>query len=197
MTRLAEGAAVDDARIRELIVKGDFRAAATDAIRGLGRPILRYLRSLLRDETEAAEAFSQFAESLWTGLPGFRGEASLRTWAYRVAWSAARDLRDQAWRRRGRRLETSEATAIAEEVRSSSVDRIEQERRALDELRSSLSLEEQSLLILRVDQELSWAEIADVLAEKGSAVQPMALAKRYERLKQRLQALAKEQGLIE
>src|SRR3954469_16299817 len=178
MTRLAEGAAVDDARIRELIVKGDFRAAASDAIRGLGRPILRYLRSLLRDETEAAEAFSQFAESLWTGLPGFRGEASLRTWAYRIAWNAARDLRDQAWRRRGRRLTTGEASALAEEVRTSSTERIERERRALDELRSTLSLEQQSLLVLRIDQELSWAEIAEILSEKGGAVQPMALAKR-------------------
>jgi len=188
---------VDDERIRALIANGDLRRAATEAIRGLGHPILRYLRSLLRDETDAAEAFSQFAESLWTGLPRFRGEASLRTWAYRIAWCAARDLRDQAFRRRGQRLNTSEASAIAEELRTSSAEKIERQRVALDELRSTLTLEQQSLLVLRIDQKLSWPEIAEILSASESPVQPAALAKRYERLKERLQTLAKEQGLIE
>jgi RNA polymerase sigma-70 factor (ECF subfamily) len=152
---------------------------------------------LLRDETDAADAFSEFAETLWTSLPGFRGEASLRTWAYRVAWTAARRVRDEAWRRRGRRLNTSEASAIADEVRTSSADTIERERRGLDTLRATLSLDEQSLLVLRIDQELSWAEIAEILSETGKRVQPAAIAKRYERLKERLRMLAKEQGLLE
>jgi RNA polymerase sigma-70 factor (ECF subfamily) len=90
-----------EARVRALREAGELAAAATAAIRGLGPSVLRYLRSLLRDEDDAAEAFSRFAENLWTGLPGFRGQASVRTWAYRLAWSAAQDLRDGAWKRRG------------------------------------------------------------------------------------------------
>jgi len=188
---------LSDERIRQLIASGESRIAATEAIRNLAGPILRYLRSLLRDEDDAAEAFSQFAETLWASLPGFRGEASLRTWAYRLAWTAARNIRDEAWRRRGRRLNTSEASAIAEEVRTSSAETIERERRGLDSLRATLSLQEQSLLVLRIDQGLSWGEIAEILSAAGKPVQPATLAKRYERLKQRLRSLARKQGLLE
>jgi len=68
---------------------------------------------------------------------------------------------------------------------------------ALEKLREALTLEERSLLALRVDQELSWAETAAVLAREGEAVEPNALMKRFERLKERLGRLAKERGLVD
>lgn len=177
-------------------VASDPRAAAGEAIRGLGPAILRYLRALLRDEDDAADAFSAWAEALWKNLPDFRREASLRTWAYRIAWSCARSLRDEAWRKRGRPLATGEASLLAAEVRTKSALAYELKRQALDELRATLSQEDQSLLVLRIDQELSWAEIAHVLATEGAPVEPAALMKRFERLKARLAKLAKERGLL-
>ena len=53
-------------------------------------------------------------------------------------------------------------------------------------LREELTLEEQTLLQLRVDQGLSWVAIAAVLAGEGEQLDPGTLAKRYERLKVRL-----------
>jgi RNA polymerase sigma-70 factor (ECF subfamily) len=53
-------------------------------------------------------------------------------------------------------------------------------------LRSSLSADDQTLLILRVDRAMSWREIAHVI---GDAHEP-ALRKRYERIKNRLRDLA-------
>lgn len=184
-------------RLRERLAARDFRGAATGALRAYGPAILRYLRSLLRDEEDAADAFSGFAEAFWESLPGFRGESSLRTWAYRVAWSAARNLRDEAWRRRVRRLQTSEVSAIANEVRTTSAAAIEERQQALDTMRMDLSLDEQALLVLRIDQKLSWAEIANVLSEANAPITPAALMKRFERLKQRLTEAARERGLIE
>jgi len=159
--------------------------------------VLRYLRSLLREEDDAAEAFSQFAENLWKGLPGFRDASSLRTWAYRLAWNAAQNLRDGAWRRKGRRFATGEASALAEDVRTRTAVVVERQRQALAKLRAALPVEDQSLLVLRVDQGLSWAEVAEILAEEGRAVDPAALTKRFERLKDRLAKLAREEGLLE
>jgi RNA polymerase sigma-70 factor, ECF subfamily len=184
-------------RVRELLAARDFHGAATEAIRGFGPQVLRYLRSVLRDEEDATEAFSQFAEKLWKGLPGFRGDASLRTWAFRLAWNAAMNLRDEAWRRRGRRLTTGEASRIAEEVQTQSAVRVERQSQALDKLRESLSAEDHSLLALRVDQRLSWAEIAEVLSTTGQPVDAATLTKRFERLKERLAKMAREQGLVE
>lgn len=183
--------------VRELLAAGDIRAAATEAIRGLGPMALQYLRALLRDEGEAREAFSQWAENLWKALPSFRGESSLKTWALRLAHNAALNLRNEAWRKRGRRFATGEASAIAEDVRTRSVLRVERQRQALDKLRQSLTTEEQSLLVLRIDQGLAWNEIAEVLVLEGKPVEPATLMKRFERLKERLARLARDQGLVE
>ena len=183
--------------VRDLLAGGDTAGAATAAIRGYGPQVVRFLRSLLRDEDDAKDAFSRFAEVLWRSLPAVRGEASLRTWVFTHAWSSAHGLRREPWRRHGRRFATGEASAIAEEVRTRSAVRDERRRRQLDRLREALSLEDRSLLELRVDQELSWAEIAEVLSSVREVVQPAALAKRFERVKSRLAAMARDQGLLE
>lgn len=184
-------------RVRALIAAGDPRAAATDAIRELGPTVLGYLRSILRDEEDAADAFSHFAEDLWRGIEGFRGDASFRTWTYKVAWCAAMHVRGDAWRRRGRRFEPGEASRLAEDVRTRSAVRDERRRLALDRVRGSLTAEEQTLLYLRLDQELEWAEIAEVLSAAGPVVEPPALRKRYERLKERLAERLRAEGLTE
>jgi RNA polymerase sigma-70 factor (ECF subfamily) len=181
---------VDD-RIRSRIAEGDLRGAATEAIRAHGPQVLTVLRAVLRDEADARDAFSQFAENLWKGIGTFRGEASFKTWALRLARNAALNQRDEAWRKRGRRLLTGEASAIAEDMRTRSVVRVERQRQALDKLREQLTAEEQLLLVLRVDQALPWNEVAEVTGEDANT-----LTKRFERLKERLARLARDQGLV-
>lgn len=183
--------------MRAAVGLGDLSGAATAAIQELGPSILGYLRSVLRDETDAAEAFSRFAEDLWRGVGGWRGDSSLRTWAYKIAWCAAMDVRTSAWKRRARRLESTEASRLAEDVRTRSVVRDERRRLVLDRIRADLSPEEQSLLFLRIDQELEWAEIAEVLSTPEARVEPAALRKRFERLKEKLARMAREEGLLE
>ena len=189
--------ALDETVVRNHLAAGEPGAAASEVIRSLGPSVLGYLRSILRDEDDAADAFSHFAEDLWRGIAGFRGESTLRTWAYKVAWCAAMHVRSDAWRRRGRRLETSEASRLAEDVRTRSVVRDERRRVALDRVRESLEPEEQTLLFLRLDQELEWTEIAEVLSASGERVGTAALRKRYERLKDRLAAQLRAAGLAE
>lgn len=183
-----------DARIRSLLHEGDAKAAATEAIRSHGPPLLRYLRGLLGHEEEAKEAFASASERLWRNLPDFRGESSVRTWFFRLGWSAAADLRKEAWRSKGRRLETDEADELPADDRTRSWLRRERLRLGLAELRRALALEEQSLLQLRIDQGLSWAECAEVLAEGGRTQSVDALMKRFERIKAKLAALAREKA---
>lgn len=184
--------AAAQARIQNLIDAGDASAAATEALHELGPEILRFLRSVLRDEEDAADAFSHFAENLWKGLPRFRRESSLRTWAFRIAWNSALTLRNDAWHRHGRRFATGEASAIAEEIRTKTVVKHERQRDELQELREQLSTEDQSLLALRIDREFSWEEIAEILSASGKPVQALTLMKRFERLKKKLAELVKE-----
>jgi RNA polymerase sigma-70 factor (ECF subfamily) len=185
-----------EADVRALLGAGDARGAATLVIRAYAAPVLRFLRTLLRDEEDAGDAFSHVAEGIWRGLPSFRGTSSLRTWVFRIARNAATNLLDEAWRRRGRRFETGEASALAEELRTKTVVRVERQRDALEKLRASLSADEQALLTLRIEQQLAWAEIAEILAAEGEAVSADTVQKRFERLKERLARLARSQGLL-
>ena len=194
---MSEAVALDD-EVAERRARGDREGAATVAIRTLGPEILGYLNALLHDSGEASEVFSQFAEDLWKGLDGFRGEASLRTWAYRVARHAALRHQRDPWRRKGQRFETTQASALAGSIIASTVVRLEWRAQQLQRLRARLAEEEQTLLILRIDRGLSWAEVAEVLAaEDGARPDEAVLRKRFERLKQKLAQAAREEGLLE
>jgi len=187
-----------DAEVRALLEAGDARGAAAAALRALAPDLLRFLRSLLRDEALAGEAFSVAAEHLWRGLPAFEWRSSLKTWALRLAINAAANVRDDAWRRKGRAFATGEASALAVELQTKTVLRDERHRQALLALRAELTPDEQALLALRLDQGLGWSEVAAVLAaEGGEAPAPATLMKRFERLKERLGRLARERGLLE
>jgi len=186
-----------DDQIRALLAAGDARGAATAALQAQGRDVLGYLRALLRDEHLASDAFSVFAEHLWRGLPTFRFEASLRTWALRLAWHAALNVKGEAWNRRVRRLRTGEASVLAEQLRTATAVRVDRQRQVLEKLRTGLSDEECSLLVLRIDKALPWQEVAAIMAAEGCAVDAAAVAKRFERLKEKLARRARELGLVE
>lgn len=174
---------------------GDETGGAAAAIETHGPSIFRYLCTLL-DGDDAHDVFSLWAEDLWRGLPEFRGECSLRAWAYRLAWHAACRFRRDAYRARGQRLATSAASRLAASVAASTVA-MASRRAGLHRLREKLSPEDQTLLTLRVDRELEWEEIAAVLSSEGEPVTAAALRQRFHRLTERLKDLAREEGLID
>ncbi len=175
--------------------RGDADAAATLVIEALGREVLGYLRVVVRDPEDAEDVFSTFAENVWKGLPTWRRECSVRTWAYRVAWNAASRLRRDPFRRRRTRWPEGSASLAARSVLAASRQSVERRAEALDALRARLSPEEQSLLTLRLDRRLSWREVAEVMAGAGQPADEAALRKRFERLKERLAGAARRQGL--
>ena len=182
-----------EALVQSSLAEGQYDRAATALINGYGQRILGYLRGVLRDEDLAADAFSQFGESVWRGIAGFRGDASLLAWAFTVAWSAVCRVTDSAYVRRRARLETSEAEQLVVEIRSATQPYQQTAvKDAIAELRSQLRPDEQTLLFLRVDQGMPWSELATVLG-----AEPAALRKRFERIKDKLRALAQSAGPLE
>ncbi|MFO0582077.1 MAG: sigma-70 family RNA polymerase sigma factor [Anaeromyxobacter sp.] len=185
-----------EGQIREELAAGQQATAATRALEALGPGVLGYLFSMLEPD-DARDAFSLFAEDLWKGLPGFRFECSLRGWAYRVAYRAAARVMREGYKVRREHLPTSMASRLAASIAPDSGLEPGSRRDRLAQLRSELSPEDRTLLVLRVDRGLEWDEVAAALAETGEDVSPAALRKRFERLKDRLAGLARERGLVD
>jgi RNA polymerase sigma-70 factor (ECF subfamily) len=192
-----ERAAVE-ARIRAAADAARWSDAATAALTGYGDELLGYLVAMTRSETDAGDAFSLFAEDLWKGLPKFRWECTLRTWAYGLARHALARIRRDPHRRRALPLTEARVEALVEEVRSRTATFLRTETKdKIAKLRAELEPDDQTLLILRINRGLAWRDIARVLLPDGDDAKPAALEKhaaalrkRFERLKTDLKARA-------
>lgn len=184
-----------DEEVRALLEAGDVERAVTRVIEAHGRAVYGYLAGM-HDPDDADDVWSAWQQDVLRGLSGFRFEASLRSWLFRVAWRASARFRGEPWRRRGVPLPDSAASRLAASIAGES--RLPGGRKdTLRRLRLQLSPEDQTLYVLRVDKDLEWAEVAAVLAEAGEPVAEAALRKRFERVKARLVELARAEGLLE
>ena len=67
----------------------DRRATYEDLLRRYLPALRRLARSYTRIASEQDDLLQEIALGLWTALPKFRGDASERTWLYRVAHNTA------------------------------------------------------------------------------------------------------------
>ncbi len=188
---------VFDARLRTMIDDGEIERATAETLRTYGPELIGWLCSTL-DEADAHEAFSWLSEQLWKSVGRWAGRCSMRTWCYMLARHAMVRIRAQP--RRQHELLVSQVPSIAHAVthvwNTSRANAI----RVQDvyvEIRKMLEDEDQTLLVLRVDRDLAWKDIAIVLL--GEAASPddvttkaATLRKQFERVKERLRALAAE-----
>ena len=206
-----------DRAVRDRLDAGDVPGAVALVVERLGHSIHGYLRTLL-SEDEADEAYSRFQEDVMKGLPKFRWECPVRAWAHRIAFHAAARI----WRMPRRRLEEPLPSSLSRLGPGSNGSQPGTSGRhaGLAVLRASLSVEDQTLLTLRIDRELEWEEIAAVLdvgeggegtsggggtppgttgdgGRRSYAREAAALRKRYERLTRRLREEARHHGLID
>jgi RNA polymerase sigma-70 factor, ECF subfamily len=195
--------------IRRQFDRGDLDGAAATAIRGYGAEIFGFLVAFHRREQDAAEVFSRFTERLWRGLAGFRWQCSFRTWAYTVARNTSLAYRRQS--RQSARWQApwpdgSELSAAEQRVRSETLSYLRTERKTrIAALRQSLSPEDQTLLVLRVDKQLSWNDLARVMRpEDGPPLteallkrEAARLRKRFQLVKEKLYELGRRDGLVD
>jgi RNA polymerase sigma-70 factor (ECF subfamily) len=164
---------------------------------------MRLMASLLEDKEKAREASAIFSETLLLDLPAFRWESSFRTWARRVARNVAYRMAAAPSRREVPVSQGAfdqqphhEWSRTRPWLRTDVKDRV----RAL---RAQLEPYEQTLLQLRIDQRMSWTDVARRLSEPGESLTSEALARRaavlrqqFQRIKVRLRALAREAELL-
>ena len=187
--------------IRKACDDRDYRTAATIVVRAYGPEIFRFLCAKLRNADLAAEAFSQFTEDLWRGIPGFANRSTARVWAYAVSRHAASRVIGIA-RRERRQVPLSEATQLsklAHRVRTETMAFMRTEvKQHVEKLREQLSPDDQVLLLLRVNRGLKFKEIAEIVQYEGGESSQEAidqeaarLRKRFQLLKERLRKMAR------
>jgi RNA polymerase sigma-70 factor, ECF subfamily len=191
-------------QIRAFCDAGDRDRAATLLVQSYGREIFRFLISRLADDQASSEVFSQFTEDLWRGFAGFRWQCSARVWSYTLARHAASRYIADARRRRAREAPLSRAgplSAIEEKIRTETLAAVRSEVKSrVASLREKLPLEDQTLLILRVNRGLGWKEIARVMTDGQAAGEEPSAAvidreaarfrKRFQAIKERLREMA-------
>jgi RNA polymerase sigma-70 factor, ECF subfamily len=196
-----------DRRLRELWAASDLTATATLALRTYGPEIMGFLHATHRDEADAADVFSSFCHDMWVGLPKFAWHSSFRTWAYVLARHASLRARRKSGRRsRVERVASrpSELGKVEARVRTDTLAFLKTEvRDRFRALREGLLEDDQLLLVLRVDRQLDYKDIARVLAEPGAVLsddeltrEAARLRKRFQLVKAMLRKAGREAGLV-
>jgi RNA polymerase sigma-70 factor (ECF subfamily) len=190
-----------DADVRAATERGDHPVAAELVVRRYMRDVVAYLASITRTAERVDEVFSMWCEDVVRGIPQFRFASSIRTWVYTLArHAAARFARDDY--RRARRISAGDVfdeiaaaarTETADYLRTAMKDRLAAVRAELDD-------EDRELLYLRVDRQLPWREIEEIVRPEGPDDEParkrreQALRKRFESLKRRLKTRLADTG---
>jgi RNA polymerase sigma-70 factor (ECF subfamily) len=191
-------------QVRSALDAQDSRTAATRALQALGPDVLRFLSARLADRTQTEDAYLQFSEDVWVGLPAFRWESSLRTWMFVLARTAA----TRVHRKRRREVELPPGFAgfaqLNEHVRNTTARFLRTDvKDRMREIRQRLDEDDQTLLILRIDRKLEWSALAVVMNEVASDAQGSDLKRaaarvqtRFQIAKKRLRDLAEAEGLV-
>lgn len=189
MAATATAPRTDDAALVERILAGDERAFATlyrahvDRVYGL-------LTRLLGPVPEREDLVQQVFVDVYRALSGFRGEAALSTFLYRIATRAAYDHLSRKQRRRtAAELDESCDELVADEP--SPAERA-QRRRELErafELLGRLTPKKRIAFVLVVVEGMSLREAAEVVGATPDAVKQRVLHARreIERMEARLQ----------
>jgi RNA polymerase sigma-70 factor, ECF subfamily len=173
-----------DAELRPLLRAERFMEATTLVLRTLGPEILGFLSAVLGN-VDGDEVFAAFSESLWRSLASYRSQCGIRTWAYMLARQQISRHRKGARRHQQPQVRISELADVLQEVRKTYTTR----RATLTRLRNELSIEDRELLILRIDRELSFDEIALLFVEDPSTADAQALRREAARLRKRFQLI--------
>jgi RNA polymerase sigma-70 factor, ECF subfamily len=203
MTEESRSTAFDE-QIRVILSTGDGRRAATLVLRELGPEVFGFLCGSLGRGADADEVFAAASERMWRSLSTFRWQCGLRTWFYVIARNEIARFLDGKRRRNAGRVTTSELEDVVAKIRTETRSALRSEKRnKLHALRDELSVPDRTLLILRVDRDLPWEEIARAFLPDPDDCTPeqikreaARLRKRFQLVKERLGERARQEGLI-
>jgi len=166
------------------------------------QPVYGLVYRMLNDPADAADTTQEVFLKVFRGMRRFQGEASLKTWIYRIAIHEASNHRRWWFRHKSRETSMEQEAARASALRETLVDPGQSpfENAAQEEVRAKVEAELRQVqepyrtaVILRDIEGLSYEEIAEILEISLGTVKSRLMRGR-EALKKRLAAYAQEVG---
>ncbi|WP_338554432.1 RNA polymerase sigma factor [Paenibacillus sp. KS-LC4] len=156
-------------------------------VQAFQQPLYHYCLRLLASRQDAEDAVQDIFVKAYEAIEGYTPKVHFSAWLYRIAYHHCLNLlRRQRLQKQWLRLfRPSEMTAASAEEEMN--NRLYTP--ALAAALAKLSLEERNLLILRVFEEKSYAELGVIMGKS-----PDALKKRMSRMKQRIKQQLLEKG---
>lgn len=153
-----EHSTAEDAWLLAQVAQGD-KAAMHALYTAHADAVLRFVRTRLRDETEAHDVVHETMLAVWRAAAGFQGRAQVRTWILSLARNKTVDhLRKQG------RLELAEPdTTLADDSpNAETVIAASQDARAVRACVEGLSTPQRAAVQLAFFEDRTYAEIAQI-----------------------------------
>jgi RNA polymerase sigma-70 factor (ECF subfamily) len=210
VTSLANLASAITARAEEASIVAELKSGSEAAYEWLiahyHQPVYGLVYRILNDPADAADTTQEVFLKVFRGIKRFHGEASLKTWIYRIALHEASNQR-RWWFRHKRRETTMEAQGCDENgetfaLKDTLVDTHESpfECAAHEEVRARVEAElaqvpepYRTTVVLRDIEGLSYEEIAEILQVSLGTVKSRLMRGRFA-LKTRLDAYVRQVG---
>jgi RNA polymerase sigma-70 factor, ECF subfamily len=178
-------------QLRALHGQGKFEEVAVIALRTYQAEVLRWLRNSVRDEVAAQEIWSICLENFWKILPAFRFEASIRNLLYRLARFATYGYF------RGRQREQLAPESLLDSHAAPDLAETDERftteiRNELKQLCEGLTIKQRMILMLKVEQEMSWDDIARIMSKPGELLMGEAFRREVVNLRQQFSRLKQE-----
>jgi RNA polymerase sigma-70 factor, ECF subfamily len=169
--------------------------AFADLVQRHQRRVFNMSLRMLQDYEDADEITQEAFLAAWQGLPSFRGEACFTTWLYRITYHCC--LRQLERRKRERSLQVViQAEHILESANKENqiedIIELHDQQTIVHEQIEKLPTKYRMVLILRHFQEMTYGEMADILAMPIGTIKTHLFRARN-LLKERLLALRNQE----
>lgn len=210
VSTLANLASAISARAEEASIIAELKSGSEDAYEWLiahyHQPVYGLVYRILNDPADAADTTQEVFLKVFRGIRRFHGEASLKTWIYRIAIHEASNQR--RWWFRHKRRETTMEAQIGDDdgqsfaLKETLVDEHDSpfECAAHEEIRSRVEQElaqvqepYRTTVVLRDIEGLSYEEVAEILQVSLGTVKSRLMRGRLA-LKKRLETYARQVG---
>ncbi|WP_019640675.1 RNA polymerase sigma factor [Paenibacillus fonticola] len=154
-------------------------------VKAFQQPIYRYCYRLLANKQDAEDAVQDILVKAYQSLHQYKRAENFSAWLYRIAYNHCLNLL------RKRRVHKQVMRIIRWETQSASPEQELDNRLynpSLAVALSQLSPEERSMLVMRVFEEQTYAEMSEILK-----IRPNALIKRMNRIKQKVRKVMKSE----